>query len=92
MQVDAFHASARSATIGPQGRRPSSDGIRATTALRTVIDIAPDLDAAHLRRIVDDCLARGLFTVEEGLARVAREDIADRLGARLVAIELRRRG
>ena len=32
------------------------DGIRCTTALRTVIDLAPDLSHEELRRMVDDCL------------------------------------
>jgi hypothetical protein len=59
-------------------------GIPCTTALRTVIDIAPDVDANHLRRIVHDCLERKLFTIEEALERLAQDDMLTRLGARLL--------
>jgi hypothetical protein len=59
-------------------------GFRCTTALRTVIDIAPDVDAARLRRIVDDCLDRALFTVEEAKARLADDDMRTRPGAELL--------
>lgn len=64
------------------------DGIRCTTPLRTVIDLAPDLEPADLDRMVRDCLDRGLFTVDEGLARVAEPDMQGRLGAVLVRIQL----
>ncbi len=60
------------------------DGIPCTTALRTVIDIAPDLDPIQLHRTVKDCLDRGLFTVEEASARVARADMHARPGAELL--------
>ena len=59
-------------------------GIRCTTALRTVIDLAPELSAAHLRRMVQDCLDRRLFTVEEARARLAQPDMVDRAGAKLL--------
>jgi hypothetical protein len=59
-------------------------GIRCTTPLRTVIDIAPDVDPAELERIVRDCLDRGLFTVEEARARVAEPDMRKRPGAELL--------
>ena len=39
------------------------DGIRCTTALRTVIDLAPEVCAAQLDVMVRNCLERGLFTV-----------------------------
>ena len=42
----------------------SIDGLRCTTALRTVIDLAPELEVAELKRIVRTCLDRGLFTPE----------------------------
>jgi hypothetical protein len=58
------------------------DGIPCTTALRTVIDLAPELTDDELRRIIGDCLARGLFTVDEAVARVGEEDMARRAGAR----------
>ncbi|MFN8034446.1 MAG: hypothetical protein U0V73_00710 [Acidimicrobiia bacterium] len=60
------------------------DGIPCTTALRTVIDIAPDLDRAQLRRTVQDCLDRELFTVEEARARLREPDMRGRLGAQLL--------
>jgi len=68
---------------------PDSDittvhGIPCTTPLRTVIDIAPDVDAAHLDRIVQDCLARRLFTVDEARARLAQPDLRKRPGAELL--------
>lgn len=64
------------------------DGIPCTTALRTVIDLAPDLDPVQFHRAVQDCLDRGLFTVEEALARVGRPDMQHRLGAELLRRQL----
>lgn len=63
-------------------------GIPCTTALRTVIDLAPELPTDELLRIVDDCLTRRLFTVREALARVAEEDIRTRPGALLLRAAL----
>ena len=60
-------------------------GIRVTTALRTVIDIGPDIDPDHLRLIVQDCLRRHLFTIEEAVARLAEPDMVARAGAVLLA-------
>lgn len=60
------------------------DGIPCTTPLRTVIDIAPDLDPVQLHRAVEDCLDRGLFTVDEALARIGQPDLRDRPGAELL--------
>jgi hypothetical protein len=60
------------------------NGIPCTTALRTVIDLAHQLDAVQLRRAVDDCLDRRLFSVEEARARLSEPDMANRLGASLV--------
>jgi len=59
-------------------------GIPCTTALRTVIDIAPDLDRAQLERNVQDCLDRRLFSVEEARARLSEPDMANRPGAVLL--------
>ena len=64
------------------------DGIPCTTALRTVIDIAPDVEPDHLLRIVDDCLRRRLFTVEQARARLAEPDMATRRGALLLGAVL----
>lgn len=63
-------------------------GIPCTTALRTVIDLAPDLNPFELDRIVKDCLRRGLFTVEEAEARIAEPDMQRRPGARLLRLYL----
>lgn len=68
------------------------DGIRCTTPLRTVIDLAIDLDPAELRRIVRDCISRGMFTVEEAKARVAQPDLVTRRGAQLLAALLSTEG
>ena len=72
-----------------RGDYPESDittvhGIRCTTPLRTVIDIAPDVPASHLDEIVQDCLGRGMFTVDEARRRLAEPDMADVRGAELV--------
>ena len=56
-------------------------GITCTTALRTVIDLAPDLERGHLELIVHDCLDRGLFTVDEAKARLDEDDMLTRTGA-----------
>jgi hypothetical protein len=68
---------------------PESDittvrGLRCTTPIRTVIDIAPETPAAELERTIRDCLDRGLFTVEEALARIDQPDMAARVGAHMV--------
>ena len=60
------------------------DGIRVTTALRTVIDLAPEVTASHLAEMMQDCLARGLFTVEEAFRRIAEPDMVGRKGADLL--------
>jgi hypothetical protein len=60
------------------------NGTRTTTALRTVIDIAPEADATELEQIVRHCLDRGLFSVEEALARVAEPDMLTRPGAQFL--------
>ena len=59
-------------------------GIPCTTALRTVIDIAPDCEPGELDRIVRDCLERRLFTVEEAGARLREPDMRTRRGAELL--------
>ena len=68
---------------------PESDittvrGIPCTTALRTVIDIAPDVGVVALADIVQDCLARRLFTVDEAHTRLGEPDMQERLGAELL--------
>jgi hypothetical protein len=68
----------------PEQDLTTVDGIPCTTALRTVIDIAADVDRAHLDRIVQDCLDRRLFTVEEARARLVEPDMLNRHGADLL--------
>jgi hypothetical protein len=68
---------------------PESDittvgGLRCTTALRTVIDIAPEMSAREFERIVRDCLERKLFSVAAALARIADPDMLTRPGAKLL--------
>jgi len=60
------------------------DGIPCTTALRTVIDLAPELSPAELAHTVRECLDRGLFTIEEARARLAEPDMQRRRGAFLL--------
>lgn len=74
---------------------PDSDvttvnGLPCTTALRTVIDIAPDLDAAELEQIVRHCLERTLFSIEEATARCAKSDMLTMSGATLLQRALHR--
>ena len=68
----------------PAKDRTTVDGIPCTTALRTVIDLAPDLAPGRLERVLQDCLVRGLFTLEEAAARVAESDMLGRPGAELL--------
>jgi len=74
---------------------PESDittvaGLRVTTPIRTVIDIAPEMPSADLDRIIRDCLDRNLFTVEQALARIDQPDMAVRVGAHMVRSALAR--
>ena len=59
-------------------------GIPCTTALRTVIDIAPDCEPGELEGIVSDCLSRGLFSASEAWTRLAKPDMQTRRGAMLL--------
>lgn len=68
---------------------PESDittvhGLRCTTALRTVIDIASDIDAPELKRIVRQCLERRQFSLEEAMTRIAEPDMLTHPGAQLL--------
>ena len=75
---------------------PESDittvrGLRCTTPLRTVIDLGSELKRHELERIIDDCLERELFTLEQAAERLARPDISSRRGAQIVRESLSRR-
>jgi hypothetical protein len=67
------------------------DGIPCTTALRTVIDVACDVEIPELERMVHDCLARRLFTAEEAFVRLSADDMRTSPGAvRLRALMARK--
>ena len=68
----------------PESDITTVDGLRVTTPIRTVIDIAPEMPSNELLRVICDCLDRGLFTVEEAVARIDQPDMAARAGAQLV--------
>lgn len=68
----------------PESDITSVDGLRCTTPLRTVIDLAPDLDSEELADIIRECLDRKLFTVKEAMARIAAPDMLTRPGAQLL--------
>lgn len=68
---------------------PESDittvrGLRITTPLRTVVDIAPEISERDLERIVGDCLERRLFTIEEAWTRLVQPDMEFHRGAPLL--------
>ena len=68
----------------PEQDVTSVGGIPCTTALRTVIDLAPEVTRSELERMVEDSLARRLFTVQEAWARLGEEDMQARRGAALL--------
>ena len=72
----------------PETDKTTVDGIPCTTALRTIIDIAPELDRHDFERAVSDALQRELFTVEEAHARLAQDDMRFRPGAVLLRFVL----
>ena len=63
-------------------------GIRCTTPLRTVIDLAPEVEPHHLTEMVLDCLERRLFTVNEARRRLRQPDMATHPGAERVRLVL----
>jgi hypothetical protein len=68
----------------PAKDRTEVRGIPVTTPLRTVIDLAPELEEDELEQMVAHCLARELFTVAEARARLAEDDMQARPGAGLL--------
>lgn len=75
----------------PESDITTVDGIRVTTPLRTVIDLAAELDAAELDRMVQFFLDRRLFSVAEAFVRLDQPDMASRPGARTLRAYLRQR-
>ena len=59
----------------PESDIVQKDGIRVTTPLRTMIDLAPEVERVELARMVDDCLRRRLFTLEQAYVRLAKPDM-----------------
>lgn len=74
----------------PDSDRTTVHGIPCTTAVRTVIDIAPELAELDLDEVILHALDRRLFTVEEMLIRIAAPDMATRPGPDLIRDALRR--
>lgn len=66
------------------------DGIRCTTALRTVIDIATELESGELALVLLDCLDRQLFTVDDAHCRLSQPDMATHRGAQHVRRAIQR--
>lgn len=64
----------------PESDITTVNGLRCTTPLRTVIDLATQLGRDELVHMVRHCLDRGLFTVEEALERMSQADIQHRRG------------
>ena len=64
-------------------------GIPCTTALRTVIDIAPQYRPHELNQLIRHCLGRNLFTVAEAMERISQPDMKARPGAILLGRALR---
>ena len=64
------------------------DGIPCTTALRTVIDQAPEVDADELRRMVAECLDRELFSIDQAWERLSEQDMRHHPGAALLRVAL----
>jgi hypothetical protein len=56
-------------------------GVRCTTALRTVIDLAGDTPPDRIRSMVRDALERRLFTADEAYRRLDEPDLRARRGA-----------
>lgn len=75
----------------PESDVTTVDGIRVTTPLRTVIDLAAELDAAELEQMVQMCLDRRLFSVADANVRLGKPDMASRPGARILRAYLRQR-
>lgn len=73
----------------PESDITTVQGIRCTTAVRTLIDVAPRMDAADLRESVIDALGRGLFTENEAWDRLACADMTVHVGAKLLRRVLR---
>lgn len=68
----------------PESDMETVRGVRTTTPLRTVIDLAAQLSDLDLENLVDDAMDHGLFTREEAVRRVTQPDMANRRGAQVL--------
>jgi hypothetical protein len=68
----------------PSGDITTVDGLRCTTALRTCIDLATEVTPDLIRRMIADCLSRGLFSIDDAKQRLVDPDMARHPGAELV--------
>lgn len=59
------------------------DGLRCTTPLRTVIDLAAEVSRDELDGLIRECLDRRMFTPQEAYARVSQSDLLLHRGATL---------
>lgn len=90
--VECFELNGQTVTIRSRDI-PAKDittvhGIRCTTPIRTLIDLAPEIDREELDALIDDSLARGLFTVADARARIAEPDMRHDRGATLLGAAL----
>ena len=69
----------------PESDITTVQGIRCTTALRTVIDMAPEISTSELEDMLRQSFERKLFTVEEAWRRLGEADMVGRRGAELLA-------
>lgn len=65
----------------PESDITTVNGLRCTTPIRTVIDMAAQVGRDELVHMVRHCLERGLFTIDEALVRISQADMQSRLGA-----------
>lgn len=73
----------------PESDITTVQGIRCTTPLRTLIDLAPSTEPQHLREMVIDVLDRGLMTEDEAWQRLDQPDMQVRVGAEMLRQVLR---
>jgi len=73
----------------PESDITTVQGIRCTTPVRTLIDLAPSTEPDHLREMVADMLDRGLMTKAEAWERLDQPDMQVRVGAEMLRQVLR---
>ncbi|MEQ1700942.1 MAG: hypothetical protein ABMA25_12585 [Ilumatobacteraceae bacterium] len=72
----------------PESDVTTVNGIRCTTAVRTIIDVAVDMEPDDLRATVADAVERGLFSDFELRERLTKPDMDAHAGARAVRLAL----